>query len=249
MELQDKNLRKEKWAIILIGPIGAGKGTQADLLAEDFGLYHFETSKIIREKFDTADSSDLAIQTEKAKYERGELTDPATVLRWVLEKIASLASQDTGIVFSGSPRTVLEAEGELPVLHQHYGKENVKFVFINISEAEAIKRSAGRRVCQANGHPIPNFLEFREMKVCPKDGSPLIRKAGGLDDDPEKIKKRYNGFAPDMHAVLEYAKNLGHSIIEINGEDTIEAVHDRIVSHIFKLHASDHKEILEKVSI
>jgi adenylate kinase len=246
MELQDKNLRKEKVAVILMGPVTAGKGTQADLLTEDFGLSHLETSRVIREKFADADPNDQFIKAERDRVDGGELATPSLVLKWILERMEIIANEGLGIVFSSSPRTVVEAKGEFPILEKYYGKENVKVVFINISEAEAIKRATGRRVCAANSHPIPNFPEFKDMKTCPKDGSELIRKAGGLDDNIEIIKKRYNGFAPDMHAVIDFAKQQGFEVIELNGEQSIEAVHDGIVSHLFKLHASDHEKILSQ---
>ena len=172
----------KKWAIILVGPIGSGKGTQAELLAERFGLFNFETSQIIEEKIKNADATDEVMMREKNYWETGILNTPELVKQWVLEKIEGLYKQGLGIVFSGSPRTLEEAEAELPVLESLFGKENVKIVHIQFTEDESIKRNSHRRICKANRHPIPNFPQFQNITTCPRDGSDLITR---LLDDPE----------------------------------------------------------------
>ena len=71
-----------KWAVVLIGPPGSGKGTQADLLAEKFGLIHIESSKIIEEKFKNASPDDLLLSQQKKIWQSGELNDPKMVGWW-----------------------------------------------------------------------------------------------------------------------------------------------------------------------
>src|SRR3989344_8196428 len=158
----------KKWVVILIGPPGSGKGTQAEMLAEKFGLVHLESSQVIESKFKNADSNDPVISKEKASWKAGELTSPELVRGWMLEEIRALHNKGMGIVFSGSPRTMFEAEGEIPVFEELYGKDNVKTIHLNLSKEESIKRNSGRRICEANRNTIPDFPIFKNITTCPK---------------------------------------------------------------------------------
>ena len=90
--------------IIIIGPIGAGKGTQAEVLAKKFGLYHVETSKFIEERF-----NDPSMAERKRQWEAGILVDPAWVTEIVIEEVKKLTEAGWGVLFSSSPRTIFEA--------------------------------------------------------------------------------------------------------------------------------------------
>lgn len=219
----------KKWAIILIGPIGSGKGTQAELLAERFGLFNFETSRIIEEKIKNADDTDEVMMREKNYWETGKLNTPELVKQWVLEKIEELYKQGSGIVFSGSPRTLEEAEAELPVLENLFGKENIKIVHIQLAEAESIKRNSHRRICKANRHPIPNFPQFRNITTCPRDGSELITRTL---DDPEVIKVRYQEYVNRTEPILTFFKKREYIITDVRGEQSIEKVFQDIMVNL-----------------
>ncbi len=213
-----------KQVVVFIAPPGAGKGTQADRLAEKFGFFHLESSKVIEDKFSAARSDDLVIQQEIKNNRAGILNDPALVSEWMKERIKQLADQDTSIVFSGSPRTLFEAEHLVPFIEGLYGKEQIKIFTINITDEESIRRNSARRMCKANRHPIPNLPEFQNITVCPQDGSELIHRE---DDQPERIKVRHQEFKKRTAPVLEYLKQHDYHIIEINGEQGIDNVtHD-----------------------
>src|SRR3989344_529597 len=172
----------KKWVVILIGPPGSGKGTQAELLSEKFGLFHLESSKVIENKFKNADPNDLVISKEKETWRAGELTSPELVREWMLEEIRALYEKGVGIVLSGSPRTMFEAEGEMPVFDELYGKDSIKIFHLNLSKEESVKRNSSRRICEANRHTIPDFPIFKDITVCPKDGSKLLKRE--LDTPP-----------------------------------------------------------------
>jgi len=212
---------QRKMAVILIAPPGAGKGTQADLLAERYGLVHLETSKIIQEKFRTANPDDSIIIREKARWAAGELNSQALVATWLLEAVHNQASAGSGIVFSGSPRNLDEVEAEMPVLEELYDKANIKVFNIKLSAAESVKRNSGRRVCEANRHPIPNFPEYAGLTACPQDGSPLVTRDL---DKPELIEERYRVYLRDTAPVLAHLAEHGYQAIEINGEQPIDKV-------------------------
>ncbi len=219
----------KKWVVVLVGPPGAGKGTQAELLAEEFGLYNFETSKIIEEKFADAEPNDEILKKEKEKFKSGQLNNPELVRKWVLDKVQVLSSEGQGIVFSGSPRTLFEAEGEIPVLEELYGKENVKVINLEIHELGSIERNSTRRLCEKNRHPIPNFPEFKDITECPKDGSKIVTRSL---DTPETIKVRYQVYLKETKPVLEFLEKRGYNIIEIEGDQPIDKVFQDILEKI-----------------
>ncbi|TSC90671.1 MAG: adenylate kinase [Parcubacteria group bacterium Gr01-1014_2] len=207
--------------IFLIGPPGSGKGTQAELLAKDLGFYHFEISKVIEEKFKNADSRDKEITHQKEHWISGELVHQELVAKWFLEKVEELKDQVQGFVFSGSARAVDQAEKELNFLSKIYGKENIMAVEIKLSEEESIKRNSARRICKENRHPIPNFPEYADLKVCPEDGSEVITREL---DKPDIIKERYQVYLKETAPVIDYFRENGYKVMEIDGEQPIEDV-------------------------
>lgn len=214
---------QRRWAVFLIGPPGSGKGTQADLLAEKFGLVHIQTSKLGEEKINNPElvKNDPEVAEVKRLYEKGELFPPLWTVKIVLEKAQELADQGKSIVFSGSPRTIYEIEQELPYFENLYGKENIRIINLKIDEDESINRNSHRRICKANGHPIPNFEQFKNIKVCPHDGSEIITRSL---DTPDTIKTRNEVYKRRTEPVLDFLKKKGYKIIEINGTQPIQKV-------------------------
>lgn len=216
----------KKWTVILIGPPGSGKGTQAELLSDKFGLIHFETSKVIDEKLNNADPNDEVLMHEKKIRAEGELNTPELVVEWALDKIKELAQKGLGLVFSGSPRTLYEAEHEMPPIEQLYGKDNIKVIHLNLSKEESIKRNASRRICKASRHSIPDFPMFKDIKTCPKDGSELITQNF---DNPETISIRYEVYLRRTQPILSFLQERGYNLIEVEGEQDIDKVFDDIL--------------------
>lgn len=216
----------KKWAVILIGPPGSGKGTQAELLAEKFGLIHFETSKVLDEKLNNADSNDEVLMHEKKIRAAGELNSPELVVEWALEKIEELAKKGLGLVFSGSPRTLYEAEHEMSVIEELYGNDSIKVIHLNLSKEESVRRNSSRRICKASRHSIPDFPMFKDIKTCPKDGSELITQNF---DTPETIGVRYEVYLRRTQPILSFLQERGYNILEIEGEQPIEDVFGEIL--------------------
>ena len=217
-----------KKAVILIGPIGSGKGTQADVLAEKFGLTHLETSKLLEHEFRNGDQSDPKLIEQKKLWESGMLCDPEWVTDLILKETDRLAEQGKGIVYSASPRTIFEVEKQIPELEKVFGKENIYIFHVGLSEAESIKRNSGRRICEENRHPIPDFPEFKNATTCPKDGSGLITREL---DKPEVIKIRFQEYMNRTYPILDYLQEHGYKIIRINGEQPIEKVSEDILKN------------------
>lgn len=222
----------DKQIVIFIAPPGAGKGTQADMFAEKFGFFHLESSKILETRLAGQENSpDLEIREAWRLYKKGELMTPSLVARLIIEEIEKLHREGKSIIFSGSFRTLEEAEKETPVVETLYGRENVRIFYITLSEEESVKRNSERRICEKNRHPIPRpeyDPKFKDITKCPQDGSPIITRTL---DKPEIIRERYRVFLRDTAPVFDYFRERGYKVIEINGEQPIEKVTDDILKY------------------
>lgn len=213
-----KVLNKSK-AIIIYGPPGAGKGTQANLAARHFGYAHFDTGKYLESVvYDPEYRDDPVIKKEKIAFETGKLMTPAWVLKIIKAKTNQIAKAGMGIVFSGSPRTCYEAKRLLPILEKLYGRENIIFFLLDVSPAESIKRNSNRLICSVCGYPILYLKETKHFTVrskCPFCGGKLFRRSL---DKPDIIKKRIAEYNLRTTPVFDEIRNQGYKIITIKSE-------------------------------
>lgn len=210
--------------IFLMGPIASGKGTQADILAKKFGLFHFETSQFLEAQMDKPEFA-----KQKEQYHSGQWMDPYWVADIVNGEALKFIEKGQGLVFSGSPRTVEESTKIIPFFEEKVGKDNILFFNVNLSEQEAVKRSISRRICKASRHPVPNFPEFQNLTVCPEDGSELVTR---FLDKPELVSRRYQEYLNRTVPIFDFLKERGYSILEVNGEQSIEKVSQDIERHL-----------------
>jgi len=223
--------------IILMGPPGAGKGTQAELLAGKLDLYHLETSKILEEKFQEKarsvvliDGKKYGVAKERKLWEKGKLCSPEFVAYLTIEKIKELSKSAKGIVFSGSPRTLYEAEKIIPILEKIYGKKNIKVFLLEIPPEETIFRNSHRRICELMRHPILYLKENEKLKRCPLDGSRLIKR--GKLDKPETIRVRLKEYKERTYPVIEYLKKRKIKVEKINGSPPPAIVFENILKKL-----------------
>lgn len=225
--------------IIIIGGPGAGKGTQAELLDEKLGSYYLETSKIIEAKVMDAKEGDYikvggkkySLLDEKKRWETGILCTPPLVSFWVKQKIKELAQEGRSILMAGSPRTLPEGKDQVPYLKKLFGAKNIKVVLIEISPEETIRRNSNRRICKLMRHPILSTEKsFLALKNCPLDGSKLLRRKGL--DDIETIKVRLREYRERTLPLISYFKEDGLAVKKINGEQSVEKVHEDILRAI-----------------
>ncbi|MBI2042283.1 MAG: nucleoside monophosphate kinase [Candidatus Nealsonbacteria bacterium] len=224
--------------IILLGPPGAGKGTQASLLFDKLGFYYLETSKLIEANVMSAKEGDYAevggkkyyFLDEKKLWEQGILCSPPFVSFLVRQKIEDLASDGKGIIMAGSPRTLHEGEDQVPLLKKLYGSENIKVVLIEITPDQTIWRNSHRRICELMRHPILFSEETRELSRCPLDGSKLVRREGL--DDPETIKVRLNEYKERTLPLVEYFEREDLAVKRVAGNQSVEEVHRDILQVI-----------------
>jgi len=224
----------DKLVIILLGPPGSGKGTQAELLAEKFDLCHVESSEIIEKYLANAKKGDYVIVEgkkyflleEKKLRESGRLTSFPLITFWMTSKIKELAKEGKGIVASGWPRSLYEIKEEMPIFERFYGKKNIKVILIELSDREVIWRNTHRKTCELMRHPILYSKETAKLTRCPFDGSKLlIRK----DDTPEAIKLRLREYRKNTLPLVDYFKRQGIKVKKINGEQSVADVFKNIL--------------------
>ncbi len=227
-----------KQVIILFGQPGAGKGTQAELLAERTHCTHIESSKLIEDCFNTTDPEKsieiegqvYRMSDEKERWKTGLLNSFPFVAWLIKEKAKEVNRQGKGIIFSGSPRSLYEAGQELPLFKDLYGVENIKFFLLGLSAETTIFRNTHRKICTLMRHSILFNKETENLTMCPLDGSVLAKRKNL--DDIDTIKKRLEVFKENTFPVIEFAEKQGIKVIKINAEQTVSAVFEDIVKHL-----------------
>jgi len=224
-----------KKIIILLGPPGSGKGTQATLLAEKLDLYYFETSNIIEmavhshraEEHVEVDGQKYTFGHEKELWGKGILCSPPFVVFLVEKKINELFQSGKGIVFAGSPRTMHEGEKVIPQIEALYGPKNIKIILLELSPEQTIFRNSNRKICELMRHPVLYTEETRNLKSCPLDGSKLLKRTGL--DDPETIKVRIKEYEERTLPLVGFFEKAGLGVKKVNGEQSVEGVHKDIL--------------------
>ena len=218
-----------KKVIIIFGPPGSGKGTQAELLSEKFDLFHLEMSEIIVRNLNNIGKNDYVIvdgkkyylMAEKRLRESGKLMSPPLITFWVEKIIKELAAEGKGLVTDGCPRTLFEGKVVLPLFKKLYGEKNLKIIVLKMSENGIIWRNSHRRTCSLMRHPILYSKKTLHLRNCPFDGSKLISRK---DDSTKAIKIRLKEYSDRTLPLLEYFKKQGLRVKVINGEQAVEKV-------------------------
>ena len=207
-------------ALILLGPPGAGKGTQSKLIARRLGVPHLSTGDMFR---DAVSRDTPTGHLAKPIMERGQLVPDPIVLKMVEER---LAQPDTakGFVFDGFPRTLPQSEQLDGILAKlGFGKPIV--VDIRVDPEKLIRRLSGRWTCSVGGE-IYNLFD-RPPKVpgvCDRDGGKLTQRA---DDAPEVVKARLVAYDRQTKPVSDYYRQHG-VLVTVDGEASIDEVSNRV---------------------
>lgn len=200
--------------ILLIGPQGSGKGTQAQLLVREFGLYYVESGEILR----AAAKNDPVI--DRLINKEGKLLPDDITFRLVTDKLEKERAERDGILFDGFPRSVSQFELLDDWLAQMGKKINLA-ILIEISEEVSIKRLSGRRIDPTNGKIYNLITEPPPPEV---DVSSLIQRE---DDKPEAIKKRLELYKEVTGPLIERLDAAG-TLKVVGGERPIEIIYEEI---------------------
>jgi len=188
--------------LILLGPPGAGKGTQAVRLVNDFDLPYYATGDILR----AAVKEESELGREARDYmDRGDLVPDEVICRVVVERIDSGEARD-GFILDGFPRTIPQAE-ELEGALDGLQRRLTATLLIDAPDEDVIRRLSGRRVCRDAGHTY--HVEFDPPKnegFCDQDGSPLVQRD---DDRPETVRHRLDVFHDQTKPLVEHYDDEG----------------------------------------
>ncbi len=224
-----------KQAVIIFGPPGAGKGTQAELLARRYGFLNFDTGRYLENTVHSKEAAkDQVLKRERINFDTGKLCTPSFVLKIVKNETKKLASLGANIVYSGSPRTMYEAfgdektEGLMRLLEAEYGKRNVRVLVLQIPASASIARNSKRRVCSVCGLQVLANVAHPRCPLC--DGKTKTRTL----DDPRVIKERLKEYAVRTKPMIDTMKKKKYPVAAINGVPAPYAVSEKI-AQILKL--------------
>jgi adenylate kinase len=206
--------------LILFGPPGAGKGTQAERLRKDFQLPYIATGDMLREH--VKEGTELG-KKAKEYMDAGDLVPDELILAMARERLQQEDAQD-GFILDGFPRTRAQAEALEDQLRS-LGRRVTAVLLLDVSDEEVVRRLSGRRMCVKGGHNY--HVEFDPPKhegVCDQDGSRLIQRD---DDKPEVIENRLRVYHEKTKPVTDYYDEQG-LLRRIDGTREPSDVHDHI---------------------
>ncbi len=207
-----------KIAVILYGPPGSGKGTQANLLASKTSLMHFDTGHFLEAVVhDPKRNRERSVAHERDLFDSGKLMTPSFVLREILKETRRISKAGWGLVFSGSPRTVFEAQGLLPELKKLYGAKDVFIFVLKVPDSASLRRNSARLICSVCGQGLLSAYYPKTKtppKHCPVCGGTFYKRTL---DKPEVIRVRLKEYRERTLPVLTLARNMGFRVVELDG--------------------------------
>uniref|UniRef100_A0A7C4PSG5 Adenylate kinase n=1 Tax=Anaerolinea thermolimosa TaxID=229919 RepID=A0A7C4PSG5_9CHLR len=212
--------------IVLLGPPGAGKGTQAQIIAKEFGLTHVSSGDLFREN--------LKNQTELGKLaqgymNRGELVPDDVTIAMVKERI-SRSDCANGALLDGFPRTPAQADALAAMLAELGGKVHC-VPYISVPAEVLIERLGGRWTCPTCGRVYhEKYNPPKTAGVCDDDGATLIQRD---DDKAETVERRIRVYMEQTLPLIEYYRRQG-LLVEVDGTKSIEEVSRDILAAIRK---------------
>ncbi len=207
---------------VLLGPPGAGKGTQAKNIVEKFSLVHLSTGDMFRD----AKKSDKNISS---LISAGKLVPDEVVIDMVKGRLHNEDIVKNGFLLDGFPRTVHQAQELDDMLRTENKKINAVF-FIDIGNEEAVRRIAGRRVCVCGASFNVVMMPPKKEDICDFCGGALVQRS---DDKEDVVRERLEIYDKQTKPLIEYYKNSG-ILVEIDGLKDEKHVFQQISEYIEK---------------
>ena len=205
--------------LVLFGPPGAGKGTQAQLLTDRYGLAHVSSGDIFRHNL--RQGTPLGLRA-KEFMDRGELVPDEVVIDIMLDKIMSIHSDD-GFILDGFPRNTRQAD-ELETALTARARNVDRVLHIDVAEDELARRLGGRFVCRECQAPFTHN-DDGPAPVCDRCNGELYQRD---DDRPEAVQRRIDVYREETMPVLAFYRERG-LLVDVPGKDSVDSVFERIV--------------------
>jgi len=204
--------------IVLFGKPGAGKGTQAPILAERLGVPILSTGDTLRAAI--REGTTLGREA-KAYMDRGDLVPDSVILGVVREKLAE-AAYVRGVILDGVVRTIPQAEGMQDVM-QSLGRRIDAVLNLDVNNEEIVRRLSGRTVCGTCQTP---YTGVASGSKCEKCGGVVSRRK---DDEPDAVRNRLNVYDQQTAPVLDWYRKDGAKVAVVNAEGAVEEITKRIL--------------------
>jgi adenylate kinase len=208
--------------LILLGPPGAGKGTQAERIRKQFQLPHIATGDMLRAH--VREKTELGRRAAEF-MDAGDLVSDELILEMARDRLQREDAQH-GFLLDGFPRTVAQADA-LETMLAALSRQVLAAIHIDVPDWEVIRRLSGRRVCVDAGHNY--HVEFdppRRNDICDHDGSLLLQRD---DDKPDVVKHRLVVYHEKTGPLIGYFRDRG-TLREIDGTKALDEVNDQILS-------------------
>lgn len=214
----------ERVIVLLVGAVGAGKGTQAAILSRELGVPHLASGNLFR----AAIEDETPLGDEARGYiERGELVPDETTIAMFMAELAGPSATRGGIL-DGFPRTVAQARA-LDESLEAQGERVRRVIFIDVPTEELVSRVAGRWICPTCGTPYHDVTDPpRVPGRCDREGDELTQRD---DDRPDVVRARLERQVPPMLQVVDHYERLG-VVDRIDGARPIEAVTADILARL-----------------
>lgn len=203
--------------LIILGPQGSGKGTQAQLLAEKFDLVLLGAGDLLREIART--DSDLGREVHETINVEGRLVRPE-VISEVFRLRLSDVPKDKGVILESYPRSRGQYE-QLKKFWPDLSRDGYRAIFIDLPKEQTVARLSRRLTCESCGRV---YIAGQVGDTCPNCGGKLIQR---IDDRPEVIRNRLATFEAETMPVVDELEREGR-LVRINGNQSIESVHEEI---------------------
>ena len=206
--------------LVLFGPPGAGKGTQAQLLRDRLKVAHISSGDLFR--YHLGEGTALGLRA-KEYINKGELVPDDVTLEMILDKVMSI-SDDEGFILDGFPRTPYQADA----LEKKLAAESRildKVVHLDVSEPELLRRLGGRYICRSC-QALYALVEGDEGKKCDNCGGELYQRE---DDAPVAVRRRIEVYNAQTIPVLDFYRDRG-VLVDISGDETVDEVNKQVLT-------------------